>query len=389
MIDRRTFLRTSAAAAGTLAFAPQFWHTPAALGAPPTVGDGPYGPLGAPNSFGLRLPAGFTGRIVARAGELVSTSAAYPPYAWHVFPDGGATFATSGGGWVYVSNSETIPGGVSALRFSKNGTIVGAYSILSNTAINCAGGPTPWGTWLSCEEVRGGKVWECNPFAPGQGVARPGLGLFRHEAAAVDPVYGRVYLTEDAGDGRFYRFTPTTWPDLSAGRLQAAAVDANNRVTWVAIDATISQTSATRVPGTTPFNGGEGCWYAKGIVYFTTKGTNQVFAYDTHHRRLSVLYDDNFYTDVGLTAPLTGVDNVTVARSGDVIVAEDPGDLQLVLITPNRISAPLLQLVGHQGSELAGPAFDPSGTRLYFSSQRGESFGITYEVTGPFRNTAS
>jgi hypothetical protein len=75
-----------------------------------------------------------------------------------------------------------------------------------------------------------------------------------------------------------------------------------------------------------------------------------------------------------------------VTRSGDVIVAEDGGDLQLVLITPDRVVAPLLQVVGHEGSELAGPAFDPSGNRLYFSSQRGgRGPGITYEVTGPFR----
>jgi len=64
--------------------------------------------------------------------------------------------------------------------------------------------------------------------------------------------------------------------------------------------------------------------------------------------------------------------------------------MQLVLITPERAVSPLLRIEGQDGSEIAGPAFDPSGTRLYFSSQRGSGDGgITYEVTGPFRVPAT
>jgi secreted PhoX family phosphatase len=79
------------------------------------------------------------------------------------------------------------------------------------------------------------------------------------------------------------------------------------------------------------------------------------------------------------------VDNVVVARSGDVYVAEDGGNMQLVILGPDESVSPFLEVTGQSGSEITGPAFSPDGSRLYFSSQRGGSGGITYEVRGPFR----
>ena len=153
-------------------------------GFPAISGPGPYGPLLGPDALGLMLPAGFTAREVARAGELVPGTA----HVWHAFPDGGAVFRARRGGWIYVSNSEQFApnGGVGALHFDRGGTIVDAYTICTGTSRNCAGGATPWRTWLTCEEVATGLVWECDPTGASVPVARTALGTFQHEAVTID-----------------------------------------------------------------------------------------------------------------------------------------------------------------------------------------------------------
>lgn len=405
VISRRQLLGSGALAAGALAFGPSFWK--GALAAEGLrVGDGPYGPLRAPDENGLMLPDGFSSRVIAKSNELVPGTA----YRWHVFPDGQATFATDDGGFVLVSNSESLgtEGGSSAIRFDRDGKIVNAYRILSGTDRNCAGGRTPEGKWLSCEEAENGQVWECDPFNPSQGLLRPAMGTFKHEAVAVDPIGRRLYMTEDEEDGAFYRFTPTNYPDLSAGDLEVAKVSGGpdgGSVTWEKVPnpaavpspvpgpVPIANPTRRQVAGTTPFDGGEGIWFDSGVVYFSTKGDNKIRSYDTGAQTLAVLYDRAALSD----APLSGLDNLTVSSSGDLYVCEDGGDFDIGIITPDREVARFLKLTGPDTtgapgfpSELAGVIFDPSGTRMYFSSQRGRGAGDlpngrTYEVTGPFR----
>lgn len=344
------------------------------------------GPLLEPDANGLRLPQGFKSRIVARSGE---APAGLPGYTWHSAPDGGATFATGDGGWVYVSNSEmrSFSGGVGALRFNAQGDVVDAYQILKNTSINCAGGPTPWGTWLSCEEFDRGQVYECDPLGKKASVIRPALGTFKHEAVAVDTENQCLYLTEDLPDGAFYRFVPDKpLPDISSGQLEIAKVreqDGGSFVEWLPVPDALALNEATRlqVPGYSIFRGGEGIAMYEGKAYFTTKHDNRVWVYDTGNKQLDVLYD----VETSANPILRGVDNVVITASGDVLIAEDGDDMQIVVLTEDGAVKPLLQVVGHDRSEVTGPAFDPSYQRLYFSSQRGSlgnsRGGITYEVS--------
>ncbi len=381
-MKRRNFLRAAVVGAGVTAFGNTL--TPSAMAAPAQNGPSPYGPLQPANANGIQLPAGFTSRVVARSGQQVAG------YTWHNAPDGGAVFA-DGTGWIYVSNSEVNPGGgASALRFDAGGNITGAYRVLSDTRQNCAGGAVPWQKWLSCEEVDRGFVYETDPWG-GPSTQRPAMGRFKHEAAAADPVRHAIYLTEDVSDGCFYRFVPTTWGDLSAGTLQVlvAGSATSGAFTWGTVPDPDGSPTATRsqVSGAKRFNGGEGLHYANDTAWFTTKGDNRVWQLDLANGTYELAYDDSLVSPG--TAPLTGVDNVTGTTAGDLYVAEDGANMEICVITPDDIVAPFLRVTGHSGSEITGPAFTPTGDRLYFSSQRGtsgsSSGGITYEVTGPFR----
>lgn len=377
-MNRRSFLRSTALAVGVTALGPSFWQRAYAATAQP--GAGPYGALLPADGNGVMLPKGFTSRVLATSGELVDGTT----YPWHASPDGGAVFPQPDGGWVYTSNSEVpFAGGAGALRFGPDGAIGSAYRILTGTSLNCAGGPTPWGTWLSCEENPLGRVWECPVGASGQGVVKPALGTFTHEAVTVDASRKQLYLTEDASDGRFYRFTPTAYPSLDAGRLDVMFVSATGAVSWRPALNPGQPQSRNRLAGATVFSGGEGVWFDDDHVYFTTKSDNRVWDLDVAAQTLTLLYDAK---TLGADAPLTGVDNIVVSRSGDIFVAEDGGNLEIVLITPDLVVSPMLRLVGHDTSEITGPAFNPDGSRLYFSSQRGtDGRGVTFEVAGPFR----
>jgi hypothetical protein len=334
-ISRRELIVSGAFAAGALAGSPRLLRE--ALAAPARAGAGPYGALGPPDANGLMLPPGFSSREIARGLSRVAG------YRWPIFPDGQATFATGDGGWVLVTNSESLAvtgAGSSAIRFRPDGGIAAAYRILGGTNSNCAGGPTPWGTWLSCEEHAFGLVWECDPAGRLPALARPALGVYNHEAAAVEPVGRQLYLTEDEGDGGFYRFTPTAYPSLLEGLLEVAVVAANGSVGWREVpDPTptpVETPTRQQVPEMTRFNGGEGIWHDGGLLYFTTKGDKRLWAYDARTGMLEVVFDHALAPDSSLDA----VDNVTVSAAGEIFVCEDGGNMEIGLITPERPKQP-------------------------------------------------
>lgn len=406
-IDRRQFLQRAIAAGAGAAVIPSTM----VAAQPATPGASPYGDLATePDENGLLLPEGFTSRIVAIGGETVEGT----DYAWHAFPDGAATFPTDDGGWIYACNSEVTAviapdqGGVSAIRFDADGQVVDAYRILENSTSNCAGGPTPWGTWMSCEEPidKRGRLWECDPMGEKEAVAHEAMGLWNREAAAVDPEAEVVYMTEDDPAGLLYRYTPTAYPDLSAGTVEAAVVADDGAVTWAEVPdpSAKSKPTKTQVEGATTFNGGEGIWYDRGSIYFTSKGDNKVHHIDLASQQYEVIWDADAVADGVEGAVLSGVDNISAdPATGDLFVAEDGGNMEVVLISADGTVAPFARVAEDPtGSEITGPCLSPDRSRLYFSSQRGPSkkmlkevipgstfdtrnAGITYEITGPFR----
>lgn len=373
--SRRNFIVGVAATGAAIGLAD--WFGIVNLGRPAQAEPRPIGTLQPPDANGWRLPTGFTSTVIAQSGQVVPGTG----HVWHSAPDGGEVFPAAGGGWDYVSNSEVDGGngGVGVLHFNAAGAVIGAETICSNTSRNCAGGGTPWGTWLTCEEVPNGRLVECDPTGEQPAVAHLGMGRFNREAAVCDPNFEVVYQTEDVSDSALYRFVPDRWGDLSLGELQVLVSDGGQLV-WRVVPDPSGASTATRnqVPGTVRFNRGEGAWLDQGKLVFAATGNDRIYSYDPVTSELDIIYDV-------ATSPnpiLTAVDNVTGLPDGGVIVAEDGGDMQLVALGRDGTTQALCQLTGAAGSELTGPCVDPSGTRLYVSSQR--SPGRTYMIQGPF-----
>jgi len=388
------------------------------------------GPLLPGNADGIQLPAGFSSRVLAVFNEPPILS--NPSYLWHSDPDGGATFRTADGGWIYVSDAEVrdvsagtareqaeaiapFMGGVGALQFDANGNLIDAYSVQSGTTTNCSGGATPWGTWINGEEIRDGYMFECSPIKNGGTAVRlDRFGRKGHEMVTVDPDDKAIYHTEDAGGtDRFYRtvFSDAAWPDggrpdMAQGILQVLAVDAGlnaaragpTPIRWLnAIDDGRPQ-DQVRLAESTLFAGNEGVWYLNGFIFFSTKSDDNIWAIDVAAATVESIYnpaDGPIGSPVDASEPpMAGVDNIAMTLDGEMLVVEDGGDMRCMVLLPNLTTIPLLRLPGNSSvTEVTGVAIAPTGDRIYVSGQRSlrngapagfRTGGITYEIQMPF-----
>jgi len=377
---------------------------------------------------GLLVPGGHDGMaafpgpdgmtLIVRNHELSAGSGEYSP-----FEAGGARATRIDPTRVYdAGHGAPIPGGTTTLLYdTRERRLVRHWLSLAGTERNCAGGPTPWGSWVSCEEtvsVRDsareqdhGWCFEV-PATAERGLAEPrpikAMGRFNHEAIAVDPASGIVYLTEDRGDGLLYRFIPEVGSDLHAGgKLQALAVtgkpglDTRNwngaaiaeretfAAEWIDLDGIEAPRDDLRFrgheAGAARFARGEGMWWGRGAVYWAcTNGgrakAGQIWRLtpgeDERPDRLELFIEPND------RSVLENADNITFSPRGDIIVCEDGRAEQfLVGITP---AGELYKLARNamNGSELAGACFSPDGSTLFVNIQWP---GLTLAITGPWR----
>ncbi len=393
-----------------------------------------YGPL-IPDPAGLLdLPEGFSYQVISALGDRMDDGGSVPDHA-----DGMGCFDLDNGRIALVRNHELNPGQDAGARltsgygkdpdgnFLPGGTttiILDAASLevlhqfrsLQGTMRNCAGGVTPWGSWLSCEEPNiftsrypeHGFVFEvpANATRPVEPVPYRAMGRFNHEAAAVDPATGFVYMTEDQTDGLLYRFIPNTPGKLGdGGKLQALEVlgvpnsanrdeqsinvDAWHSIRWIDLDNVEAPDDDLRhrgaLAGATTFSRGEGLHMGDGEMYFCctsggTAGLGQIF------RLLPSAGTDGglqLFFESKSTDQLNFGDNLTVTPGGHLVVCEDQYTREvsnhLRWITPDGDSFPLA--LNRLQTELAGACFSPDGRTLFvniFSPTR------TLAIQGPW-----
>lgn len=443
-LTRRSFLRRGASLGATLTLASPFELL--ALGG--CVAKAGYGPLAdtSDDTTGLpllRLPPDF--RYVSFGWNGDPMTDGMPTPGGH---DGGAALPGPSANLVhYVRNHERsssspgngsfapaaltydatgAPGGTTTVVFDTQlGRYVETRPSLSGTVRNCAGGPTPWGSWLSCEETLAdpggaaeleqthGWVFEVPADAPADPTPLVALGRFRHEAAAVDPADGAVYETEDANASGIYRFRPDVPGDLrGGGEFEMLAVagqpqfDTSQGMTvgdvlpidWVPIaDPGANPYAQGLAQGGATFRRGEGMWYADGFLHFVcttggNAGAGQVWKLNPATGALRLAYESPG------NAVCDNPDNLTVSPRGGIVLCEDSTGPKSFLrgLSPRGSLFSLAEnnlvlqgevngIVGDfRFSEWAGASFSPDGTWLFASLQ---SPGVTFAITGPWERS--
>jgi secreted PhoX family phosphatase len=438
--DRRRFLGATASAFAALAASGCSTRSVTAPRMAARSGFAGYGAL-VPDPAGLLdLPPGFSYRVISRLGDAMDDGGTVPDRA-----DGMGCFDIGNGELALVRNHELQPqhdaGGSIAQGYGKkNGVFVpgGTTTIvldaatlsvkrqfrsLGGTIRNCSGGVTPWGTWLSCEEAptgpgqpRGegleqshGWVFEVPASAPGLVDAVPlkAMGRFNHEAAAVDPATGIVYMTEDRDDSVLYRFLPKVPGRLAeGGRLQAMVIEglADTRnwsiaampvgqgfpVRWVDLDAVeapkddLRQRAASK--GAALVARGEGLHMGENAVFAccTSGGAKQLGQILKLTPGLAGAPDIiELFFESESTDQFNYGDNLTVAPNGHLIVCEDQYtdvvDNHIRCITPDGRAHTLARLTAQ--TELAGGCFSSDGKWLFVNAY---SPTATLAITGPW-----
>lgn len=458
--SRRDFLRTSSAYTCGFAGLSLLMQRSAVAGSVNSLMAEGFGPLIKDPAGLLDLPQGFSYRVIARRGEAMVDGLNFPGRA-----DGMAAFPGPDGTTVLVCNHEnsydeyeesafgkenalassldgatffdyghgktpSLGGTTNIVYDTATGKTLRSFMSLRGTVRNCAGGPTPWGTWITCEESvqprddhheqEHGWCFEVPAHAePFTAEPRPlkAMGRFNHEAVAVNPNSGIVYQTEDRDDGLLYRFIPNVKEKLhEGGRLEVlvrkgvASYDTRNwgmgkpmkpgdsfDVEWMPIDNVESPKDDLRTRGfdmgAARFARGEGMWYGNDAIYFAcTNGGEaqfgQVWRYvpsplegtpeeSSQPGRLQLFVEPN---DGGL---IDRCDNVTVAPWGDLVLCEDgSGEQFLVGVTPEGGIYKLARNADPESSEVAGACFSPDGSTLFFNIQKN---GLTLAITGPWQ----
>jgi secreted PhoX family phosphatase len=310
-----------------------------------------------------------------------------------------------------------LPGGTTTIVYDyRLRARIASYLSLAGTIRNCAGGVTPWGSWLSCEEtvqsagLPHGYVFEIPGDSNGlvDPVPLKAMGRFNHEAALVDPASGIAYLTEDREDGLFYRFLPTNPGRLAdGGRLQALGftdglVDTRNwnardfaegsvrNVKWIDLDGVDSAVDDLRLRGRSKgaaiFARGEGVHLGTGELYFTcTSGgaarIGQIMRYSPTASTLQLFSESD---DSKL---FSYVDNMAVTPWNHLILCEDKADANPVNHLKAVSPAGKIYTIGRNAhpsrGELAGACFSPDGAIMFLNIY---TPGTTLAITGPWAN---
>ncbi|MBT5186336.1 MAG: DUF839 domain-containing protein [Kordiimonadaceae bacterium] len=337
----------------------------------------------------------------------------------------------------HSDENEPLPGGTTTIIYdTATGKRVKEYLSLLGTLTNCAGGTTPWGSWLSCEEnvarageggqkdhgwvfevpVKQDKLTNILPLKE--------MGRFNHEAAAVDPKTGIVYLTEDRPNSLFYRFIPNQYGELSkGGKLQALAIqgqtagfDTRNwdginfkqgswlQVSWIDLDEIDSPNDDLRVRGhnngAAIFARGEGIFWGDNELYFCCtsggeKNIGQIMRYKPSIKEGTaeenadgvVSSELQLFFESEDKSTFSFGDNLTVAPNGHLLICEDNYDDTsdyIRGITPEGGLYTFAKL--NIESEPAGVCFSPDGGTLFVNIQ---SPTKTLAITGPWDKFSS